>query len=65
MQPDASTGGSPCPFCRSGAILLIGGSPTYLYYRCGDCYEIWTVTEHRLPGDRYPIVDGHNAPVVH
>jgi hypothetical protein len=35
---------APCPFCGSSAILLIGGSLIYLYYRCGDCLELWTVT---------------------
>jgi hypothetical protein len=35
---------SPCPFCRSRTLVLIGGTRLFLYYRCGDCTEVWTVT---------------------
>lgn len=40
LDPDVS----PCPFCRSRTLLLIGGSRLFLYYRCGECTEVWTVT---------------------
>jgi transposase-like protein len=42
VKPDRDQ--SPCPFCGSSAILLIGGSLVYLHYRCGQCLELWTVT---------------------
>ena len=42
----------PCPFCRSSAVLLIGGSKVYLYYQCGDCAEIWTALD--VPLDYAP-----------
>src|SRR5688500_5218017 len=35
----------PCPFCRSGALLLIGGTRRFLYYSCGECSEIWTAAD--------------------
>ena len=35
---------SPCPFCRAGTLLLIGGTRRFLYYRCVECTEVWTVT---------------------
>lgn len=65
MHARLLTNGFPCPFCRSRAILLIGHSRTYLYYRCGDCYEIWTVAEHAFPWDRYSFVDSQQDPVIH
>ena len=40
LDPDLS----PCPFCRAGTLLLIGGTRRFLYYRCGECTEVWTVT---------------------
>jgi hypothetical protein len=43
----------PCPFCGSSAILLIGGSLIFLYYRCGSCWEIWTVTAPPEQVDRW------------
>jgi hypothetical protein len=44
---------SPCPFCGSSAILLIGGSLIYLHYRCGKCLELWTVTTSPTRIGRY------------
>jgi hypothetical protein len=46
------SGDFPCPFCGSNAILLIGGSLIFLYYRCGTCWEIWTVTAASEDVDR-------------
>jgi transposase-like protein len=35
----------PCPFCRSRAVRLIGGSRLFRHYECDDCAEVWTATE--------------------
>jgi len=35
---------APCPFCRCGSLLVIGGGRRFLYYRCASCAEVWTVT---------------------
>jgi DNA-directed RNA polymerase subunit RPC12/RpoP len=43
--PSTVTPFFPCPFCRSRVLLLIGGTRFYLYYRCGECSEVWTVTD--------------------
>ena len=32
----------PCPFCQSKRVVLIGGGPAFLHYRCPDCSEVWT-----------------------
>jgi hypothetical protein len=40
LDPQAS----PCPFCRAGTLLLIGGTRRFLYYQCEACTEVWTVT---------------------
>ena len=52
MRGRSASGMFPCPFCRSSAVLLIGGSRVYLYYQCGDCAEIWTALD--VPLDYAP-----------
>ena len=37
----------PCPFCRSGQVVLTGGGRTFLHYRCGACSEVWTAQAMR------------------
>jgi transposase-like protein len=32
----------PCPFCRSGCVVLVGAGRHFLHYRCASCAEVWT-----------------------
>ena len=45
VHPSNGSDVFPCPFCRSGALLLIGGTRRYLYYSCGECSEVWTAAD--------------------
>ena len=56
---------TPCPFCGSGATLVIGGSLVYLYYRCGDCLELWTVTASAPTIRRYKPIPASVNQTIH
>ncbi len=53
----------PCPFCRSGAAMVIGGCLIFVYYQCDDCSEVWTVTQHARPHQLWQ--DGEVGPTLH
>ena len=56
----------PCPFCDSNRIGVIGGSPTFLYYRCDDCAESWTAMNLRAAAPkRTPLLGELTNPTIH
>ena len=56
MHPRPVSGPLPCPFCRSDAVLLIGGTCIYLYFRCSACSEVWTATSSPAPEEPVYVV---------
>lgn len=56
----------PCPFCDSDRIGVIGGSRTFLYYRCSDCAESWTAMNLRASAPkRMPLLGELTNPTIH
>ena len=42
MSPRALDKLFACPFCRAGAVALIGRGGKFAHYRCTSCAEVWT-----------------------
>ena len=56
----------PCPFCDSDRVDVIGGSRTFLYYRCADCAEAWTAMNLRASAPkRMPLLLDLPHPTIH
>lgn len=56
----------PCPFCDSTRIDVIGGSRTFLYYRCSECAESWTAMNLRASAPkRMPLLGELPHPTIH
>jgi transposase-like protein len=36
-----------CPSCRSQKVVPAGETGEFIYFRCSDCVDVWSISERR------------------